>query len=58
MLQIPSVSLFEGSEDQLFRRFTTGLKIWWLLKLFSVETAENSGVRHQRSQKFPAGAMQ
>ena len=44
MLQIPSVSLFRGSEDQLFRRFTTGLKIWWLLKLFSVETPGSLGV--------------
>ena len=55
MLQIPSVSLFKGSGDQLFRRFTTGLKIWWFLKLFSVETAESFGVRHQRSHKLPGG---
>ena len=55
MLQIPSVSLFKGSGDQLFRRFTTGLKIWWFLKLFGVETAESFGVRHQRSHKLPGG---
>ena len=33
-LQIPSESLFKGSEDQVLRRFTRSFTVWWwLLKL-------------------------
>ena len=55
-LQIPSESLFKGSEDQVLRRFTRSFTVcWWLLKLLcsrqvSLVSAVGGGGRCQTSK--------